>query len=85
MFRAKRKLDENGQYPKNDEYKFVEELGVGMSIYFKTLKSLALMFLMFTFFSIPAFVLFYSGNVSDISNVYDTKSIFSAFTLGNLG
>jgi hypothetical protein len=56
-----------------------------MSIYFKTLKSLALMFLLFTIASVPAFFLFYSGHESAISNVYDTKGIFSTFTLGNLG
>lgn len=43
------------------------------------------MFLLFTIASIPAFILFYSGHEGEIRNVYDTKGIFSAFTLGNLG
>lgn len=62
-----------------------EELGVGMSIYFKQLKYMACMFLFFTILSIPSFMLFYQGNESTNGNIYDSKSLFSTFTLGNLG
>jgi len=64
---------------------FVEELGLGMSIYFKQLKFMSILFLLFSLFSIPAFWLFYSGHEATIQNIYDTKGIFSTFTLGNLG
>jgi len=56
-----------------------------MTIYFKTLKTLTLMFLLFSLLSIPSYILFYSGKVAEINNIYETKNIFSAFTLGNLG
>ena len=38
-----------------------ERLGVGISIYFKQLKTLILMFFVFTVLSIPAFVIFSSA------------------------
>lgn len=62
-----------------------QELGLGMSIYFKQLKSMALMFLIFTLLSLPSFLLFYNGNEATNVNLYDTKGFFSTFTLGNLG
>lgn len=60
-----------------------EQLGLGVSIYFKELKSLILLFLLFSVFSIPAFVLFYYGGEN--SSLSDPKMFFSTFTLGNLG
>ena len=38
-----------------------ERLGVGMSIYFKQLKTLTLMFFVFIVLSIPAFIIFSSA------------------------
>jgi hypothetical protein len=49
-------------YHKSDEDKQVSEgLGLGISIYFKQVKSLALLFLAFTLISIPAYTLYYFG------------------------
>ena len=60
-----------------------EELGVGMTIYFKQLKGLVLMFAFFTLLSLPSLLLFYSG--SEVENMQDTKQFFSIFSLGNIG
>jgi hypothetical protein len=75
----------NAKIDDNTMTEFVEELGLGMSIYFKQLKFMSILFLLFSLFSIPAFWLFYSGNEAQVKNFYDTKGIFSTFTLGNLG
>jgi len=39
----------------------IRHLGVGISVYFKLLKFLTIMFLWFTVLSIPAYVFYYSG------------------------
>jgi hypothetical protein len=75
----------NAEIDDNTMTEFVEELGLGMSIYFKQLKFMSILFFLFSLFSIPAFWLFYSGHEATIQNIYDTKGIFSTFTLGNLG
>lgn len=62
------------------------ELGVGMSIYFKQLKTLMLIFLLFTFLSFPSYLLYFSGNEAENRFSFsDSKQLFSTFTLGNLG
>lgn len=38
-----------------------DNLGVGIATYFKQLKTLAVMFAVFTYLSIPAYVLFWSA------------------------
>ena len=63
-----------------------DELGLGMSIYFKQLKNLTLMLIICTLLSLPAYVLYWSGNRSNNSfSIEDPKAFFSTFTLGNLG
>ena len=63
-----------------------DELGLGISIYFKQLKALVIMLVVCTLLSIPSLILFYSGGYNDISEgLRDTKSLFAAFTLGNIG
>lgn len=61
-----------------------EKLGLGTSLYFKQLKSLTVLFLLFTLLSLPSYVLFYKGNVSRVSST-DPMQFFTAFTLGDLG
>jgi hypothetical protein len=56
-----------------------------MSIYFKQLKFMALLFLIFAILSIPSYLLFLHGNESERARLSDTKGLFSTFTLGNLG
>lgn len=45
-----------------------EKLGLGTSLYFKQLKSLTLLFLLFTILNLPAFIFFYKGSVSEITS-----------------
>ena len=40
----------------------IRHLGVGISVYFKLLKFLIVLFLWFSFLSIPAYVFYYSGS-----------------------
>lgn len=40
----------------------IRDLGVGISVYFKFLKYMMLLFLWFGFLSIPAYFLYYTGN-----------------------
>jgi hypothetical protein len=61
-----------------------KNLGLGISIYFKQLKSLIVLFLAFSVLKIPSFILFYYGGESQIV-FNDSKIFFSTFTLGNLG
>lgn len=61
-----------------------ERLGIGMVLYFKTLKQLIIFLILCTILSIPSFVFFWSGRQG--STVFrDSKVFFSTFTLGNLG
>ena len=63
-----------------------DELGIGISIYFKQLKALVIMLVVCTLLSIPSFVLFWHGSYNDISEgMRDTKSLLASVTLGNLG
>ena len=66
-----------------------ENLGAGMSIYFKQLKTLVCMFIAFTVLSIPAFILFWSGKSHNGNLLNDQSIAFNdlilALSLGNLG
>lgn len=42
----------------------IRDLGVGISVYFKFLKFMMLLFLWFTFLSLPAYFFYYTGNES---------------------
>lgn len=50
-------------HSKNDR-QINRELGLGISIYFKQLKSLIVLFMFFTVLKIPSFVFFYYGGES---------------------
>jgi len=56
---------------------------MGVSIYFKQLKSLICLFFIFSLISVPSFILYYYGG--DTTTVKDSKTLFSTFTLGNIG
>jgi hypothetical protein len=61
-----------------------EELGLGITLYFKTLKQLVIFMILCTLLSIPSFAFYWTGRQG--SNVWkDSKVFFSTFTLGNLG
>lgn len=63
-----------------------DELGLGISIYFKQLKALVIMMTVCSLLSIPSLVLFWNGDYNDASEGFrDTKSYFAALTLGNIG
>lgn len=63
-----------------------DELGLGISIYFKQLKALTIMLAVCFLLSLPSMVLFWNGYYNDVTEGFrDTKSFFAAFTLGNIG
>ena len=65
---------------------FADELGLGISLYFKQLKFFIMMMFVCTLLSLPAYLFYWSVNKSESSLIYeDPKSFFSTFTLGNLG
>ena len=61
-----------------------EKLGLGVSLYFKQLKSLVILYLVLSFVSIPAFTLYYFGGKQQ-ATFQDSKAFMSTFTLGNVG
>ena len=53
-------------------------MGVGVSVYFKSLKNMIFMMLIFTMLSLPAFILFWSGHtLNDPDRVADESFSFS--------
>lgn len=64
--------------------KVQEELGLGISVYFMTLKQMIIFFVICTVLSIPSFVFFSAGTKGD-DLLKDSQVFFSAMTLGNLG
>jgi hypothetical protein len=44
----------------------IRHLGVGISVYFKFLKFMMILFLWFTFLSLPAYFLYYTGNQTQV-------------------
>ena len=62
-----------------------EELGIGISIYFKQLKCLVFMLLVCTILSIPSYVMFWYGEAQFSNGIQASKSFFASLTLGNLG
>lgn len=61
------------------------EMGTGMTIYFKTLKSFVILFAVFTFMSIPAYILYWNGTPVVDPNNQSNQDTFSRLTLGNIG
>ena len=64
---------------------FAKPLGLGITLYFKTVKQLTLFFLACTILSIPSYCFFWNGDKADNYAKHDAKQFFSLFTLGNLG
>ena len=62
----------------------IRDMGVGISVYFKFLKFMMLLFLWFSFLSIPAYFFYLSGNQSGVPDT-TIKYALSAPTLGNIG
>lgn len=56
---------------------------LGVNMYFRLLKSLTLLFFVFTLINIPMYILFFHGTNTDA--IKDSKSFFATLTLGNLG
>lgn len=65
---------------------FDKELGTGVTVYFKLLRYLGLMFLLFTALSVPTYIICGSNGES---NTQKTKAglgnILSSFSIGNVG
>jgi hypothetical protein len=59
-------------------------MGVGISVYFKFLKFMIIMFTWFTLLSLPAYVFYITGNQSGVQEK-NLKWALSAPTLGNIG
>ncbi len=59
-------------------------MGVGVTVYFKMLKFLIILFLWFCFLSIPSYLFYYYGSDHADKNL-SIKYAFSSFSLGNLG
>ena len=59
----------------------LDELGLGVSIYFKLLKSLVLLMLFMAFFQIPVMFIYGSGGMTKANNT----DFMSYFSLGNIG
>ena len=62
----------------------LSDLGVGVTVYFKMLKYLMLLFLWFTILSIPAMIFYESGDQVKTEKL-SLKNILSSFSLGNIG
>ena len=59
-------------------------LGLGISIYFKQIKSLSWFFLFCSIVSLPQLLILYFSGEHELT-LDDPKLYFSTFTLGNLG
>lgn len=57
---------------------------MGVSLYFKQLKSLIILYAILSIVSIPAFILYYFGGKQQ-ATFQDSKAFMSTFTLGNVG
>jgi hypothetical protein len=62
----------------------LDELGTGVSIYFKLIKSLISLFLFLTLLSTPIYYVFSCGNISNQATSSLQKHL-SEWTLGNIG
>ena len=71
---------------------FEDEMGVGISIYFQTLKSLGCLFLVFSILSLPILLVCAGSGInheletdSALSVIKNSESWLTIMTLGNLG
>lgn len=61
----------------------LKDFGVGITLYFKMIKFLIYLFLCLSILCFPVFVIYWSGNESEIQ--FTNKQALSALTLGNIG
>ena len=64
--------------------KVFDQLGIGVSIYFKILKAMTYLMLVCTIASAPLYYFYSKGTVSEMASGNIDK-ILSSFTLGNIG
>jgi hypothetical protein len=64
---------------------FMQDIGLGASLYILTLKSLGMIFLLLTVLNMPALYFFYSGMESDYREMKGLNKLFFQFSLGNVG
>jgi hypothetical protein len=69
----------------NKQPEIEKELGIGILIYFRTLKFLCGLYTVFTILSIPLFIVYFGTNNNGVDLDFDLKSICSEITLGNIG
>eukprot|EP00352_Strombidinopsis_acuminata_P001759 CAMPEP_0176404344 /NCGR_PEP_ID=MMETSP0126-20121128/50789_1 /TAXON_ID=141414 ORGANISM="Strombidinopsis acuminatum, Strain SPMC142" /NCGR_SAMPLE_ID=MMETSP0126 /ASSEMBLY_ACC=CAM_ASM_000229 /LENGTH=143 /DNA_ID=CAMNT_0017783077 /DNA_START=637 /DNA_END=1068 /DNA_ORIENTATION=+ len=62
-----------------------QELGSGMTIYFKTMKSFIFLFFVFTIMSLPAYYLYWNGTPIPEGESITFSDSFGRLTLGNIG
>ena len=74
---------EGNEEKTTDEVKRDTNDVLGVNLYFRLLKSLTLLFVVFTLINIPMYILFFHGTNTDA--IKDSKSFFATLTLGNLG
>jgi len=63
----------------------LRQLGVGITVYFKLLKFLMLLFLWFSFLSIPSYFFYYTSNPRNDEALGNFQMALTVFSLGNLG
>jgi hypothetical protein len=66
---------------KND----LAEYGPGIVLYFQILKYLAVVFLLMTILSLPAYFFYWCGNASSTADFTNIKYVLAALSLGNIG
>ena len=62
----------------------MSDVGSAVSLYFKMLKYMALVFLVFSVLSLPTYYFYLSGNQENIL-LSDIKTVLSYLSLGNIG
>jgi hypothetical protein len=67
-----------------NELEFEETFGPGIVVYFRLLKYLICMFILFTLLSLPPLIM-YAAGTDDATGSFNSKDTFSQFSLGNLG
>jgi hypothetical protein len=60
-------------------------MGAGVTLYFKMLKYLIVLFFLLTILSIPSYFLYYLGGDSLDFSTFDIKTFLTIFSLGNIG
>lgn len=67
-----------------DKIREVDGLGINTGLYFKLLKALAILFMLFTVISSPIYFIYSTGNMSLQANNWRNE-LLSEYTLGNIG